>query len=62
MNMTARQLGGSVGVALLAALVGASGGAGASDFKIVWLVGAAAAALAAIGGFALLCRADGVGP
>jgi predicted MFS family arabinose efflux permease len=41
-NMTARQLGGTVGVALLAALVGASGGVGASDFTIVWLVGAAA--------------------
>jgi EmrB/QacA subfamily drug resistance transporter len=53
-NITARQLGGSLGVALLAALVGATGGAAASDFTVVWLVGAAAGLMAAVGALPLL--------
>jgi MFS family permease len=54
LNMTARQLGGSFGVALLAALVGAGGGEAAADFTAVWLIGAAASLVACVGGVALV--------
>jgi hypothetical protein len=54
MNMTTRQLGGSLGVALLAGLIGAGGGTEAADFVVVWLAGSAASVAAALGGLVLL--------
>jgi EmrB/QacA subfamily drug resistance transporter len=54
MNMTTRQLGGSLGVALLAGLIGAGGGTEAADFVAVWLAGSAASGAAALGGLMLL--------
>jgi EmrB/QacA subfamily drug resistance transporter len=54
MNMTARQLGGALGVALMAALV-ASGGE-ASDYVDVWVLGAIASLAAGIAGLPLLRR------
>jgi MFS family permease len=54
MNMTSRQLGGSLGVALLAALLGAGGAEAATDFTVIWLAGAAASLVAAAGGLGLL--------
>jgi predicted MFS family arabinose efflux permease len=57
LNMTARQLGASLGVALLAGLLGSPGSAG--DFTAVWLAGGAASLIAAAGGMALLARPPG---
>jgi EmrB/QacA subfamily drug resistance transporter len=56
MNMTARQLGGSFGVAGLAALLGPGGSHTPADFTVVWLVGAAASLAAGAGALALLRR------
>jgi MFS family permease/transcriptional regulator with XRE-family HTH domain len=53
-NMTARQLGGALGVAAVAALVGTSGGSAPAEFTTLWLVIASASAIAAAGGTALL--------
>jgi hypothetical protein len=41
--MTARQLGGSLGVALIAGLIGAGAGGEPADFASVWLAGGVAA-------------------
>jgi MFS family permease len=55
-NMTARQLGGALGIALVAALVGTHGGSSPSDFIPLWLLIAAASAVTAIGATVLLRR------
>jgi MFS family permease len=55
-NMTARQLGGALGVAVVTALVGARGGSGPSDFDALWSVIGAAAVATAVGGAALARR------
>ena len=58
-NMTARQLGGALGVAVVAALTATGAGAGPSEFTAVWSVIAGAGAITALGGTALL-RGDQV--
>jgi hypothetical protein len=52
LNMTARQLGGSLGVALIAGLIGAGAGE-PGDFASVWLAGGIAALAAGAVGLAL---------
>jgi len=53
-NMTLRQLGGTLGVAVLGALLGAGGGSDPSAFTAVWLIGGLAGLLTAAGAMALL--------
>jgi MFS family permease len=53
-NMTARQLGGALGIAAVAALLGAHGEPDPSMFTSLWLVIAGASAAAAIGAAVLL--------
>lgn len=53
-NMTARQLGGTLGIATVTALLGAGGGSGPASFRAVWAAIAAAGFLTALGGAALL--------
>lgn len=57
-DMTVRQLGGTLGVALLAALVGTGGNRDAAEFTVVWIAGAVAGLIAAAGGVALLRVGD----
>ena len=57
-NMTLRQLGGTLGVAVLGALLGTGDRPDPSAFTPVWLVGGLAGLLTAAGGIALLCRQD----
>lgn len=58
MNMTARQLGGALGVAALGAVLG-TGRPAPSAFTAVWLMGGSAGLLTAAGGMALVGR-DGL--
>jgi MFS family permease len=53
-NMTARQLGGALGVAAVGVLIGASGGPDPSRFTAPWLAIGIASAITAVGGAGLL--------
>jgi MFS family permease len=57
-NMTVRQLGGTLGVAVLGALLGTGGQPDPSAFTAVWLIGGLAGLLTAAGGIALLRRQE----
>lgn len=56
LNTTARQVGGAIGVAILAAILAAQGVLGALGYRQVWLFAGVAAVLAAISGLALVER------
>jgi MFS family permease len=57
-NMTARQLGGALGVAAVTAVVSARGGPDQSSFAVVWLVIGIASAVTAAGAVTLVRRGE----